>query len=181
MKLKKCRVCKKDFRQMNSTVVWCSPSCGYKLYQTKQSQKNRQNKKRFYQNDPATLKSKCQKIANKIGKQRQFLKNRYFCVTCDKQANKYDGGHCFNTAVYGAIRYDVRQIQPQCVNCNRYNAGQPVIYEQKLREQYGDELVDWWKSQKNVIVRRSNDYYQRYIFVMGKRSRQLELRLQSKV
>jgi hypothetical protein len=71
------------------------------------------------------------------------------CVTCGKQGHWKTGGiqagH-FISRKHFSVRYDERNVKPQCVACNVYRAGEQYKYSLYLGNNLSDELYQ--KSKK---------------------------------
>ena len=174
VKKKKCKYCKSYFEVKRPLQVVCEDvNCAIEYGKIVKAKKHRQNLKAFNNNDKTILRAKAQSLANKYGRLRDLKSGRITCVTCNKTANKWDGGHCFPTSIYPSIRYYTPQIGMQCINCNQYNGGRPLEYEAYLRIKLGDEKVDWLKSQHRASRKYSVEYLQKLIKVFTKKIKKL--------
>lgn len=65
------------------------------------------------------------------------------CVTCGATlpCDKLQGGHFCPRACY-PLRWDERNVHPQCVRCNLYKNGAYIEYSQWFIKQYGQKLFD---------------------------------------
>lgn len=66
------------------------------------------------------------------------------CITCSNkiQGTNLHAGHWISRR-HKATAFMEENIHAQCgFPCNKYNHGEPQIYERKLREMYGDEKVE---------------------------------------
>lgn len=176
-RLKKCHYCKERSVPYGDMRVFCFKNECIEEHNRKTRRVTKHNAKKALRNDNrTTLLQDCQIIANRIGKLKCWIKGELECVTCGRVPNKTDGGHCFSVGDYSAIRFYTPQINPQCVNCNRYNGGREKEYEVYLTANLGKSKVEWLKSQKNVTVDHSKAYLRRFKEVMGKRLKKLETR-----
>lgn len=87
---------------------------------------------------PATDKKKLIKnldaaYSQYVRKKSSNSKGECVCFTCGKKNDwkKMDCGH-FVPRGNMALRWDLRNLRPQCVNCNRLNYGEINIYAIKL-------------------------------------------------
>lgn len=188
-KKKKCKECQKLFAPTRELQPCCSYECEVRHIDSnlnnlvahgksiRQKETNK-IKKEFRENDKRILREKIQKVANRYGKLMDY--QRYLqdgCITCGKIGGKVDGGHFLPTSTYPSIRYFSKQIKCQCIRCNQYNGGMPLEYEAKMRLMYGNDLVDSLKSQHRKSANYSVEYMKKYIRVISKRNKKLELRL----
>lgn len=179
--MKKCKNCKKSFEPERPMQSTCGYDCAIQWANTPKAQKayKIEKKKELMEKypDKTLLKRKIQAIANKYGRLMDY--QRYLqegCITCGKIGGKIDGGHFLPTSTYPSIRYFSKQIKCQCIRCNQYNSGMPLEYEEKMRLMYGNKLVDNLKNEHRKSANYSIDYMKKYIRIIGKRVKKLELR-----
>ena len=81
------------------------------------------------------------------------------CVTCGKKGHWKDGsiqaGHFISRKHYNT-RWDIRNVKPQCVQCNMFKSGQQYLYSLYLGKELSNELY----LQSNKIVKFSNNELQ---------------------
>jgi hypothetical protein len=65
------------------------------------------------------------------------------CVTCNKAFHwkSIQAGHFMSRKHY-SIRWDQRNVKPQCVACNVYRAGEQYKYSLYLGKELSDELYN---------------------------------------
>jgi len=65
------------------------------------------------------------------------------CITCGKLVSSHSlhAGHWISRRHKG-VAYDPHNLHAQCAGCNKWNNGEPQMYEDVLREMYGDKEVD---------------------------------------
>tara|TARA_R110002153_G_scaffold181638_1_gene334960 strand:- start:11271 stop:11666 length:396 start_codon:yes stop_codon:yes gene_type:complete len=75
------------------------------------------------------------------------------CITCGKQEHwkKIQAGHFMSRKHY-SIRWDERNVLPQCLACNVFRAGEQYKYSLKL----GDELSEKLLRLSHATVKFSN-------------------------
>ena len=177
-KTKKCKYCKERFEYMNSFQPFCfKDECILQHNQKTKEKKSKELKKEFRENDKSLLRVKIQRLANKYGRMMDYQRwLKEGCITCGIKTGKVDGGHFLPTSTYPSIRYYSKQIKCQCINCNQYNGGKTVEYEAKMRLMYGDDFVNNLKNEYRNSRKYSVEYMQKYIRVINKRVKKLELR-----
>ena len=76
------------------------------------------------------------------------------CYTCPKKDDpKYmQNGH-FVPRQYLAVRYDEINCHCQCYACNMLYNGQPSRYAQRLREDYGEAIIDTLEGKRQLITK----------------------------
>ena len=177
-KEKKCRYCKNKFIPFNSFQSFCfKEECIKQHNKQEREKKDRKAKKEFKENDKTLLRVKIQRLANKYGRMMDYQRwLKEGCITCGIKTGKVDGGHFLPTSTYPSIRYYSKQIKCQCINCNQYNNGKPLEYEAKMRLMYGNDFVDNLLKEHRVSKNYNVEYMQKYIRVINKRVKKLELR-----
>lgn len=82
------------------------------------------------------------------------------CVTCDKTFfwKEIQAGHFMSRKHY-SIRWDERNVKPQCLACNVYRYGEQYKFSQKLGFQQSELLYNLSKS----IVKFTNVELQEFI------------------
>lgn len=66
------------------------------------------------------------------------------CYTCGTQYEwKYtDCGHCIPKSTTGSyLKFDLRNLRPQCKICNQVKGGMRKEFEQKLKLEYGENII----------------------------------------
>jgi len=64
------------------------------------------------------------------------------CITCKRECSSHNlhAGHWISRRWKGSA-YDVRNLHAQCGGCNHWGNGEPQMYEDELRDLYGDDVV----------------------------------------
>lgn len=150
----KCKVCGEPFERTRSFQPTCHKvECAMEYLKRKEVEKRvapYRTKPRKPNNSKSHQKELTQKAVNAYVRWRDRLKP---CVTCGEPPGKTvrggnrDAGHFLPRSVYPSIRYDIRQIHAQCVNCNQYNSGRRHEYRLFMIAEYGLELVEWFEQQ----------------------------------
>lgn len=65
------------------------------------------------------------------------------CVTCGSvlPVSKLQGGHFCSRTCY-PLRWDERNVHPQCARCNLYKSGAYIEYSQWFIKEYGQDTFD---------------------------------------
>lgn len=64
-----------------------------------------------------------------------------YCYTCGAKPEELQNGH-FMSRRYLNTRWDNMNCHPQCHECNSVKQGNLIVYQRKLRSEYGEEAVD---------------------------------------
>lgn len=80
------------------------------------------------------------------------------CISCGKRINwKYaDAGH-FVSRRHLSLRFDEKNVNAQCPECNRFKSGNLEKYKRGLIIKHGRFIVDYIENKKNEI-RQFNDF-----------------------
>jgi hypothetical protein len=136
---KRCKQCSKQFVPFNSLQRVCSVGCAIEL--TKQIKK---------ENDATIdllVKKKKERIA--LGTILGYTKTRVHqyirlrdkgkpCISCGTEwKDDFQAGHFFSAGKYTSIKFDVHNINGQCVQCNLYKEGNFDAYSLNLPNRIG--------------------------------------------
>lgn len=100
---------------------------------------------------------------------KQIIRKLYgnTCYTCGKtelEGSNWHTGHFIASSVCGAyLRYDLRNLRPQCYRCNISLSGNGSLFYRHMVEEEGQEYVDGIFRDKNRIVKADKYFYQALI------------------
>jgi hypothetical protein len=137
MKSRKCKYCKESFEPVAFLQKNCfDPNCVTEwINETKQ--KEWKKKKAKLKLDLMT-KSDYIKILQQLVNKYVRLRDGSFCISCDKAIKgKVDAGHFFSCGNYPSVRFDLRNINSQCITCNQFNGGRIHEYREYLIKKIG--------------------------------------------
>jgi len=72
-------------------------------------------------------------------------KNEVACFTCDRRDDwrAYDAGHYIPKATSGSfLKFYEKNVNPQCLNCNRLKGGNYPEYKKRLIIKYGTSIIN---------------------------------------
>ncbi len=71
------------------------------------------------------------------------------CYTCGRwyPIEQMTVGH-FIKRQFSGVRYDERNVKPQCRRCNYFLQGNDVEFERRLKQEYGDHIIDLLREKK---------------------------------
>lgn len=80
------------------------------------------------------------------------------CITCGRyfRYEKIDCGH-YVSRDFKSVRWDERNVAPQCQSCNRYHEGRKDVFALKLQEKYGPGILQELNDKKNEIKKWTPD------------------------
>lgn len=93
----------------------------------------------------STLKSKLDRIFSEYIRRRDAGENGYVrCISCGKIVHweQSDAGHYVNRK-HMSLRYDEKNVNAQCRDCNRFNEGNMIGYAKGLIAKYGQGVIDY--------------------------------------
>jgi len=80
------------------------------------------------------------------------------CYTCGKRGVTLQCGH-FVSRQYLATRWDENNCRPQCVGCNMFGGGKPLDFEERLKKDLGDEIVEKMKKSRHQVLKLDRQWY----------------------
>lgn len=95
---------------------------------------------------------------------RRIIKMLYgsTCYTCGKSrltgSNRHTGHFLAKGACGAYLKYDLRNLRPQCYHCNINLGGNGAVFYKNLVSKHGQEYVDRLFKDKQRIV-KAYDYY----------------------
>lgn len=100
----------------------------------------------------SSLKKKLDKLFSVwVRQQGMNWREEIDCFTCGKRDywKKLQAGHFIGRSDNN-LRYDPMNVHPQCVACNVFKGGNMVLYAIKMKQKYGDDIIEnlYKKSQK---------------------------------
>ena len=89
-----------------------------------------------------------------------YIRSKYpkKCYTCGRANVVLQCGH-FITRNHLITRWDERNCRPQCVGCNMFGGGKPLDFEENLKKELGDKVVEEMKASRHTILKLSPSDY----------------------
>lgn len=90
---------------------------------------------------------------------KQIIRKRYgnTCYTCKKEGlvgSNWHTGHFVASSICGAyLRYDLRNLRPQCYRCNISLVGNGAVFYDLLRSDLGQAYVDQIFADKTRVTK----------------------------
>jgi hypothetical protein len=145
----RCRCCSEKFEQKKFLQKYCDKKECQVEERTQLALKNLAGIKKQKKKDLAVRKKELLTKGDYIKILQQlvnrFVRNRdgNYCISCDKPINgKTDAGHLFSVGNYPSVRFDLRNINSQCISCNQFNGGSILEYRENLIKKIGQEQFD---------------------------------------
>jgi len=95
---------------------------------------------------------------------KQITRKRYgnTCFTCERtglEGSNFHTGHFLPKGSCGSfLKYDLRNLRPQCYNCNINLGGNGAIFARQLALREGNDYVDKLFQDRNVSVKALDHY-----------------------
>lgn len=151
MKLKKCKVCKNEFKPMYSTLQSvCSVRCSI-VNADKDKLKEWNKRKSKLKSDLMTLQDHLkitQMVVNKYIRLRDQGKD---CISCGQKPKKANAGHYFSQGGHSNVRFDEDNIFVQCEHCNTYLSGNLLNYQIGIEKRIGGERLIELHSRAHIV------------------------------
>lgn len=82
------------------------------------------------------------------------------CVTCGKTNHwkKMQAGHYHSSTIY-SLKWDERNVHPQCYGCNIKKEGRKELYTIYLMDKYGDGIIRELQKEREKKVSFSKEDY----------------------
>ena len=146
-KIKRCAICKKDFKPYRTTQKVCSLSCALdsnkKKEQTRLEQKDRLEERRQQMKLDKGLRWSIERtvqVVHEYVKLRDKLKP---CISCGTQWHlDFQAGHYFKAELFSSLKFYLMNIHGQCVQCNGYLEGNLNQYGLNLPERIGQDTFN---------------------------------------
>ena len=89
------------------------------------------------------LEDKAQERINAKVRKRDSLNGFFICISCQelKPINQMNAGHYYEKTIYKSVRFDLNNINGQCVRCNKYLSGNLIEYRKNLLKKIGEEKL----------------------------------------
>jgi hypothetical protein len=71
------------------------------------------------------------------------------CISCGKYFDEYQAGHFISQGSSGFLRYNLDNINCQCVGCNKWKHGNGIEYRIALVQKIGVERVEWLEAHRH--------------------------------
>ena len=155
----RCKKCKEKFEALHFNQKYCTDKkeC-IEEWINKAKQVQWKNKKRRMKEELKTTSEfvkEAQKWVNKFVRLRDKDKG---CISCGTPlVGKYDAGHFFSAGGHGSVRFDLRNINAQCVYCNQYEHGNLYNYHKNLITKIGNENFKRLELKSHKIKKYTKD------------------------
>lgn len=100
---------------------------------------------------------------------KEIIRKRYgnSCYTCDKRGltgSSWQTGHFIPSSICGAyLRYDLRNLRPQCYRCNIDLSGNGAVFYRRLVASIGQVYVDQLFADKEKIIKANRAWFEEKI------------------
>lgn len=92
----------------------------------------------------------------------KYIRGKYpaRCYTCGKRSSR-KRLHCghFISRTYTATRWEENNCRPQCVGCNIYGDGKFLDFEERLKRDLGEGVVEELKRRRHQVFKVDEVWY----------------------
>ena len=177
-KLKKCIICKAEFKQFKSTEKVCSLKCAVeharnvsKEVKAKEWNKTKKIKKEALKSNRDWIND-TQKVVNKYIRERDKGEN---CISCGKFINGVrHASHYMSAGHNTAVRFNTDNIWVSCYKCNVMLAGNVREYRERLIEKIGIERVEAVELASKEVKRFSIEELKEIMILFKKMTKELK-------
>jgi len=145
----KCKFCKKQFTQFNSTISVCGYQCAIewgKLKPVKAAYKRVATElKREAKDKLETHTQRINKVKPIFQKWIRERDKNEPCISCGvtkTYKDEWDGGHFHKAENYTGVIFNEHNVNKQCKNCNKNLDGNLISYRQGLVKKIGLKAVE---------------------------------------
>lgn len=98
---------------------------------------------------------------------KQIIRKRYgnTCYTCEAfplEGSNWHTGHFIASSVCGMyLRFDLRNLRPQCYRCNISLSGNGAVFYENMREREGQDYVD------SIFADKLREQKENRVFIQG--------------
>jgi seryl-tRNA synthetase len=148
--MKKCKVCKKPFQPIRSTLEPVCDNYNCKVaFAIQHAKKIKEKKAKEWRKEKAVLKDKiktlseCEADAKKSFQKFIRLRDQDLpCISCGgNYKNLWDGGHFKKAEIYSGVIFHEMNCHKQCRKCNRFLNGNELMYREGLISRYSEDFV----------------------------------------
>ena len=163
--MKRCKKCKEPFKPRYTTLekycfsIDCKTAEALENLDKLKKKTIKENKLRLKEKAEALkttseLKNDLQKLVNKYVRLRDFGKN---CISCNVSTlgKKVNASHYLAVGNYPALRFDLRNINVSCIECNLFKGGNIVEYREGLIKKIGLAEVENLEALRNTTLKLS--------------------------
>ncbi len=109
-------------------------------------------------NPKPTNVTKLKKLLWELCRDITRARHGYYCYTCGNHSEHPHTGHFISSSICSVeLRYDLKNLRPQCYRCNIHLSGNWLAYELKLKQDEGDVYVDELKDRNQATKGRQYD------------------------
>ena len=167
----RCKKCKEKFEALHFNQKYCTKTECFEEWINKAKQVQWKTKKRRMKEELKTTSEfvkEAQKWVNRFVRLRDKDKG---CVSCGTPlVGKYDAGHFFSAGGHGSVRFDLRNINAQCV----YEHGNLFNYHKELLKRIGSKEFNNLELQSNGVHKHDKEELKQLIKEFKQKCKEIE-------
>lgn len=143
------------------------------LVRKKPVQRQTGAKKRVKKTPEKKLKEELWELC-KIITRKTYGNTCYTCPAINLQGANWHTGHFIPSSVCGLyLRYDLRNLRPQCYRCNINLAGNGSVFYRRLLSELGPDYVNQLFKDKELITKSTKEFYTDLILTYQQKVKEL--------
>jgi hypothetical protein len=152
LKDKKCKQCKLVFSPLRPFQIVCCYKCSYdyvKAQTEKKKAKEEKKEKKEWMARKKVLKEKTKKKSEyehdlevEVNHIVRLIDKGHECISSKAKNYQVNAGHMYSVGSFPALRFNLLNIYNQSVHDNMYQSGNGVIYKERIKEIFGQEISE---------------------------------------
>ena len=171
----RCKKCKEKFEALHFNQKYCTKTECFEEWINKAKAVQWKKKKRRMKEELKTTSDyvkEAQKWVNKYVRLRDKDKG---CVSCGTPlVGKYDAGHFFSAGGHASVRFDLRNINAQCVFCNQHLHGDLYNYHKELLKRIGSEEFNKLEQRSKGVHKHDKEELKQLIKEFKQKCKEIE-------
>lgn len=158
LKERDCKGCGERFQPVRYFHVACTPSCAIKLAREKSEKKRKleeSKENKAWKVRKKELKDKTKKSSEykhdlevEVNHIVRLIDKGHECISSGEKQYQVNSGHMYSVGSYPALRFNLLNIYNQSVHDNLHKGGNGVIYKERIKEIFGQEVSEEIESLK---------------------------------
>lgn len=146
--MSRCPICRQTYVKARPFQKCCTtPECALEMGKRLADKMLRETERTSIAARKQALKSRPQLVAELQKVVNEYIRLRDKdepCISCGTtQARQWHAGHYLTTAAHPELRFDARNINRQCSQCNDHLSGNVIEQRKGILARYGQARIDW--------------------------------------
>lgn len=144
-KPKKCKQCKESFVPKYPIQPVCDYLCAIEYNRAKQEKKQLEDTKKKDKETKESLKKPAEfkkDLETEINHIVRLIDKGHECISSGVQKYIVNAGHMYSVGAFPSLRFNLLNIYAQSVQDNKNKHGNGVIYKERIKEVFGNEVSE---------------------------------------